>query len=122
MTDFPVVHYLDAATFSETQEDPAIQAAKMEGGYVLSRPRFTRRPRRMFSFNFDYMSDADKLTLQTFWNTVYGSSNMFNWTHPGTGEVINVRFDSGMQNIKYDRIGFGPTSYWKTGIVTLTEV
>lgn len=125
MTDFPVVQYLDASTFSETQEDPAISAAKMEGGYVLSRPRFTRRPRRTFTFNFDGMTDADKTTLQTFWNTVHGSSDMFNWTHPQTGEVILVRFDSAMGNLKIDVSVAAPAtmgSHWKSGSIILTEV
>lgn len=123
MTDFPAnIRTLDAATFAQTSEDPAIQGGKMEGGYVLSRPRFTRRPRRTFAFEYVDMTDADMAALQGFWDQVRGSSNAFNWTHPATGQVINVRFDSAMGKIKFSREGYGPINRWKSDTIILTEV
>jgi phage-related protein len=122
MTDFPVIHYLDASSLAESREDPAISPAKMEGGYILSRPRFTRRPRRTWAFMFDLVSDAHKATLEGFWDTVHGSSDMFNWTHPGTAEVIVVRFDPAMSKLKFSRIIPGAVGVWKTDTIILTEV
>jgi hypothetical protein len=121
MTDFPVIHYMDASSLTSSREDPSISPAKMEGGYVLSRPRFTRRPRRSFAFNFDLMRDSDKVALETFYDSVFGSSNLFNWTHPTTGEVIIVRFDPATK-LKFSRVGFGGINIWKSDVIVLTEV
>lgn len=121
MPNFPAIQYLDAATFMEESENPSIEPAKMEGGYVITRPRFTRRPRRSFSFNFTLMNDVNKTTLFNFWNTVRGGSNAFTWTHPQTGEAINVRF-SPQTTMRFKRIGFGANSFWQTETITLVEV
>lgn len=121
MTAFPTVNILDAATFAEVFEDPAISPSKMEGGYVLSRPRFTRRPRRSFSFIYTAMTDSDRTTLLTFWNTVYGSSNSFTWVHPVDHTTLTVRFDPATK-LKFSRIGFGPINIWQTDTIILTEV
>lgn len=121
MTDFPTtIHYMDAATFSEAHEDPAVPPSPMEGGYSISRPRFTRTPRRTFSWRFTNMSDTSKAAMVTFWNLVMGRSNSFNWTHPATGEVINVRF--GEMKCVFKRIGFGPINIWESETVTVEEV
>ena len=120
MTFLPVaVNYLDAATWAESVEDPAITPGKMEGGYVTSRPRFTRTPRRTFTFQFQMMSD--KTNLENFYNTNYGSAGGFNITHPITSAVINVRFDNAMK-LKFSRMGFGPINIWQTDTIILTEI
>lgn len=108
-------------TFAESSEDPAIAASKMEGGYVISRPRFTRRPRRTFSFMYTDMNDTDKGTLYAFWNSMFGSSNAFSWTHPSSGEVINARFDPATK-LKFSRMGYGPVNRWQTDTIVLAEV
>lgn len=121
MTAFPDVQYLDAATYNETSENPVITPGKMEGGYVLTRPRFTRRPRRTFAFSFEDMSDADKNTLQDFWDDMRGSSNGFTWQHPISGNTINVRFEPTM-TMKFSRTGYGTNHRWKSDTIVLTEI
>ncbi len=122
MTAFPTnVKYLDAATFTETLENTSIAPAKMEGGYVISRPRHTRRPRRTWSFGFTMMKDADVAILQTFWDTVKGGSNSFTWVHPVSHSTITVRFSPEM-TMKFNRIGAGPVNYWQTDAIILIEV
>lgn len=121
MTTFPLINHYDAATFRQTSEDPAISPAKMDGGYVISRPRFTRRPRRSYMFTFVEMQDTDMTTLQNFWDTVRGSSNAFNWVHFQTGATINVRFDPATKLV-FTRDGYGPVNRWHTDVITLTEV
>lgn len=122
MTTYPSsVRVLDALTFTEGHENPAIAEAKMEGGYVLSRPRFTRRPRRTFTFAYVDMTDTDKSTLATFWDTIRGSSAAFDWTHPATAEVINCRFSADTK-MKFSREGYGPTNRWRTETLSLVEV
>ena len=122
MTNYPTgIKYLDGLTFTQLQEDPAIAEAKMEGGYVLSRPRFTRRPRRTFSFDYVDMTDTSKTSLETFWNTVFGSANSFTWVHPITFENILVRFSKDTK-MKFTRVGYGPINRWKSDTIVLTEV
>lgn len=121
MVAFPTnIRYLDAASFSEEFEDVSIKPAEMEGGYVISRPHFTRPPRRTFSWKYTGMLDADKLALQNFWKLVKGRSNAFTWTHPTTGEVITCRF--GEMTMKFSRIGFGPTNVWESDTIVIVEV
>lgn len=121
MANFPTVNYLDAASFAETIENPSMTPAKMEGGYVITRPRFTRRPRRTFSFVFIMMDDDNKATLENFWNTMLGGSNSFHWVHPVSGENLTVRFSDQM-TMKFNRTGFGSVNIWQTDPVILVEV
>ena len=47
----------DQSTYYYTQEDPAIKS-DMEGGYVTSRPRFLRNPRKTFYFGYKTLERA----------------------------------------------------------------
>jgi hypothetical protein len=72
------------------------------------------------------MRDADKSTLENFYMSVFGSANAFDWTHPQTAEIINVRFDQSTK-LKFSRTsrdssGLGEHSYWQTDTIILTEV
>lgn len=121
MTDYPSdIKYLDAATFKQEMEDPAYEPAKMDGGYTLTRPRFTRSPRRTFSWRYVAMRDADRKKFEDFWKSVRGRSNAFNWRHPITGEVINVRF--GEMKCIFSRAGFGPVNIWDSETIVVEEI
>lgn len=121
MVDFPTnINYLDAASFEESYEDVALPPANMEGGYQVTRPRFTRSPRRTFSWQYVEMRDADKLVLVDFWKLVKGRSNSFSWIHPVSDEVITCRF--GEMKMNFKRIGFGPLNLWESDTVVITEV
>jgi phage-related protein len=121
MVDYPSVRW-DASTFSEEQEDPAVKEGEMDGGYVVSRPRFTRTPRRMFSFKHVDISDADKQTLANFWAARRGSAGAFNWVHPISGVTINVRFSSDMGKMRFNRAGYGTNHRWDSEEIILKEV
>ena len=82
----------DEKNFQDESENPAI-SSKTEGGYVITRARFTRTPRRTFAVAYSNLSTADKTLLVNFWNQLGGGSDTFWWTHPATGEIIQVRFD-----------------------------
>lgn len=121
MTDFPTnIKIFDAATFREGVEDPAIEPGEMEGGYSITRPKFTRAPRRSFSWSYVEMRDADKAALQAFWTLVRGRSAAFNWTHPVSGEVINCRF--GEMKLEFSRTGYGPLNIWKSDTIVIQEI
>ena len=68
--------------------DPAIRSAA-DGGYVTSRARFTRIPRRWgvryrWVQNDSSISPAvtNKDTIQAWEDTVYGGSDSFTWVKP----------------------------------------
>ena len=77
-------------------------------GYVQSRAKWTRS-RKQFSLSWGVMSDADKQTLQTFFDENIGGT--FNWTHPLTNTTYTVRFsDDELLAI------YVPVSWWKVDL------
>lgn len=121
MTTYPAnIRLLDAAAFTEEFEDVAMKSAEMEGGYSLSRPKFTRSPRRTWTFRYVEMRDADKLLLEDMWKAVKGRSNIFTWVHPISGASISCRF--GDMKMRFSRSGYGPINLWQSDTVIITEV
>jgi phage-related protein len=111
----------DATSFEESSENTVIQPANTEGGYTLTRPKFTRRPRRTFMFKHVDLTETERVSLQNFWDTHKGGSLAFNWTHPVTATVYNVRFDPQMV-MKFSRTGYGTNHRYDTDTITLKEV
>lgn len=127
MTSFPTLDAKpDQKHFSEKVDNPAM-SAKADGGYEFTRPRFTRRPRRVFTTGYTNISSADKLRLADFWNQVKGGSDAFHWTHPASNEIILVRFgasktlDFAYSHYAADGQG-GDDHRWNTGAFELREV
>lgn len=110
----------DSAYFKVTQADPSMRTPT-EGGYVYTRPRFTRRPRRTFVTGFTNISEADRALLEQFWNDTRGGSLAFDWTHPISGEVISVRF-AHQKPLEFEYAGIGHWRRWNCGPIELEEV
>ena len=108
----------DSASYSVMQENPAIKT-EMEGGYMTSRPRFTRTPRKTFTLAWKAMLNTDKIILDAFWNTNKGSSDSFIWRDPVLDVDFTVRFKGDNLNFKY--VGLGATRLWDIQI-TLEQV
>ena len=82
-----------------------------EGGYTVTRSRFTRL-RKWFSYEFPYYTSADKATLQTFIDsTVVVGTTSFTWTNPLNSTNYIVRFAE-RPDIKPNK----GTSYYKIKI------
>jgi hypothetical protein len=96
MTTYPSFPTLsqkeDQQYFGRTSDDPAIKAP-VEGGYEITRPRYTRPPRRIWKTGFSLLTEADIAALDSFWTTVQGGSLAFNYTLPTSGETVLVRFN-----------------------------
>jgi len=107
----------DSSLYEVSTENPAIRS-EMEGGYVVSRARHTRAPRKTYKTGFTNIGTADKALLDSFWFTVKGGSASFDWTDPVTLSVITVRF---MNDITFKYTGAGATKRWNVGI-TLEQV
>lgn len=102
MSTFPLNHNTqgwDSSLYEVTSEDPAIKT-EMEGGYMVSRPRHTRLPRRTFSLGWRSMSAIDAGVLKSFYDAMRGASLSFNWTDPNTNTTVTVRFKDGL-TLKY---------------------
>lgn len=97
----------DAKRFGVSFEDPSIKE-KMEGGYVVSRARHTRTPRKKFTSGFTNITNDDKATLQAFWNQVRGGSVIFDWENPEDGLIYAVRF----LKMNFEYSGVGATRLW----------
>jgi hypothetical protein len=127
MTSFPTLDARpDQKLFSEKMDNPAM-SAKAEGGYEFSRPRFTRRPRRIFTSGYTNVGSADKQRLVDFWNQVKGGSDAFLWPHPASDEIILVRFSGGKTlDFSYSHYAMdaegGDDHRWNTAAFELKEV
>ena len=118
--NFPAIKS-DSSKFSEMGlSDPAM-TTPTEGGYQITRPRFTRRPRRAFKIGFTLLTKAQKETLQAFWEDRLGGSRAFNFTHPENGTIYTVRFKQGYTpEFKY--VGMGTTVLYNCDGMILEEV
>jgi hypothetical protein len=124
MTNFPTLSTgIDSSTFEQTIPEDPTASSESEGGYVITRPRFTRIPRKTFNFSFTDVSEADRVAfLDVFYaQTVLCSALNFNWTHPVTGIVHDVRFKSGSIPRATYR-GKGTNYRWDISGITLVEV
>lgn len=117
MAVFPLATKQDSEQFGFEQEDTGMRT-EMEGGYVLTRPRHLRNPRRTWKTGFTNLSDTDKATFESFYNT-NGTFQSFTYSLPVSGTNVTVRFKSPP---KYDYKGFGATLRWNVTDIFLEEV
>lgn len=90
MADFPTLSAVPRACPDEPVDDTL--STKSEGGYVQTRPRNTRQLRTFGPIKY-MLEAADWAALKTFDEQVGGWS-IFNWTHPVSDVVYQVRFTS----------------------------
>ena len=91
MAAFPALSKVAAYPLDEESED-AVLRSNSEAGYQTTRPRFTR-VRRKFTVKYEGCTKSDKTLLDTFYyTTLSNGSAIFQWMHPQTSSVINVRF------------------------------
>jgi hypothetical protein len=105
----------DVEGWEETRAyDPTIRA-KSEGGYVKTRPRYTRAPEQ-WKVVYQFLPLSDKTTIKTFETTVLVGADAFTWTNPVTSVAKTVRF---LEPVKYTPQG--SRLFWKIEF-TLQEV
>jgi hypothetical protein len=105
----------DSSKYTRALEDVAMKTT-MDGGYVVSRAKHTRAPRRTFTSGFTSIRKADKELLEAFYDTVKGGSVIFDWIDPTTQMGVSptpvtyaVRFTG---EFKWQYRGIGPTELW----------
>lgn len=122
MSDFPTALLAgkeDSAQFNIEVENVA-HASKMEGGYVISRPKFTRTPRKMFTTGFTFITQAQYEELVTFYETKFGGSDTFTYTDPASAVEYTVRFSPDYE-LKAKYKGAGATRRWDVHGIMLEE-
>jgi hypothetical protein len=116
--DFPLNHNTqgwDSALYEVEHENQAI-TTDMEGGYMISRPRHTRAPRKTFTIGWQNLSDTDLTTLRSFYDGKFGSSATFTWTDPPSGVTYTVRFKKG-EPLRYKYVGKRALRIWQVTLV-----
>ncbi len=101
---FPTLSLQPAFPVQEEAENNVI-SSRMEAGYVLTRPRFTRS-RTKFTLHYPLLPLADVTLLKAHEASV-GYSTIFTWTHPAdNATTYNVRY---LSPIKYSLVS--PDTY-----------
>ena len=68
-------------------------SSTMETGLEITRARFSRVRREwQVSYRDILQSDEDALDAFIRSSAILGTAGSFQWTHPGTGETVTVRF------------------------------
>ncbi len=114
MVDFPTFTKgaADSKTFKSESADPALRTEK-EDGYTITRARYTRAPRKTFTITYRFLDEADRATLESFWDSMRGGSAIFRWRHPITLAWHNVRFKDSLKLV------FTGVGAWNSWDVTL---
>lgn len=98
----------DSSKYEMSHKDPAMRA-EMEGGYTVTRARFTRKPLKLFKIGFTSITGADRTALNNFYDSVRGGSVIFAWTDPESQLPFNVRFKG---DFAFHYTGRGTTRLW----------
>lgn len=98
----------DSKQFKESKEDPVLRS-QIEGGYVATRPKHTRNPRKTWSITIRQLTNADKALLDAHWNSQHGGSLIFDWVNPQNSTTYQVRYKT-PQDFSY--VGSGNLQRW----------
>jgi hypothetical protein len=98
----------DSSTFGLSFEDQAMRT-ETEGGYVFTRARHTRAPRKTWAFGYKQLTNADRVQIESFITLVRGGSVIFTWQNPQDLVTYNVRFKD-LPKFGYE--GVGNTQRW----------
>lgn len=121
MADFPTVALAgleDSKHFGESQANPA-KSAEVDGGYTVTRPRYTRLPRKTWETGFTDLTTVQKDSFETFWDTKKGGSDSFTYLNPADAQTYTVRF-KGQPKINY--VGMAALRRWDITGVMLEQV
>ena len=103
---------MDSSKFSFSRADPGMRS-EMEGGYAVTRSRFTRTPVKTFKVGFTNITEADKEAIDAHWVAARGTSRAFTWTNVSDGITYNVRFKG---TVEFTYRGAKTTHFWDCGM------
>lgn len=97
----------DSSLYGLEIEDKSMKT-QLEGGYVVTRAKHTRKARRTFNSGFTMLKSPDRKTLDDFFELV-NCSLIFNWTDPPSQVVYQVRF---LEKMRFKYTGIGLSQRW----------
>ena len=98
---FPTLSVEADIKYDDEYIKPVVKT-KFDGNYAQTRPKYTKASND-FNPTYKMITEADKNTLKTFFNT--NSGNSFDWTNPTDKVVYTVRF--GVDRLKFKNITVG---------------
>lgn len=107
MADFPPVALAgkeDSKFRTQSSDDPAMRNTT-DGGYTITRARYTRAPRKTYTTGFTDLTETELAALEAFYDAQFGGSNSFTWEDPVTNVVHTVRFNAAIKGIYTGRGG-----------------
>lgn len=118
---YPFWETLDSTKFSQTSAPDEVVKASMEGGWKVTRPKFTKRAPREFRMGMSDVSEEQKQCFQRQYGAMVGSASDFtSFTHPTTGESFKARFKPGaVPTYRYRGAGIYPR--WDISNIILEE-
>lgn len=119
MADFPPAGIKEDSKFHFITYEDNIARHQTEGGYQVSRPRTTRRPSRLITTGFLWLTTAQMESIDDFIASVNYGATAFSYEIPSTGEVVNVQIQA---PIKWKYVGMGSARRWESSDITLREV
>jgi len=99
----------DSAKFEISSKSNVVRK-EMEGGYVVTRRRTTRKPRLNFKVGYTAIPGADRDAIHAFWDSMGGQAKIFEWVSRQDGLTYLVRFKD--EEITYRYVGKGETQLW----------
>ena len=106
MANLPVLSKGESPSLWGVGHEDVGMKSETDGGYVFTRPRHTRKPRRTFSTGWMDMNQTDFDAMENFFDIV-GAFTAFNYVnYMKSDEIVNVRF---AEPPKYSYEGVGAT-------------
>jgi len=81
-----------SVALTEKSIKSTIKGQESEAGYSITRPRFTRNKRSFKIFYNNVENSIYEQLVDFYENSAVGGAYNFNFTHPLTGVVYDVRF------------------------------
>ena len=116
ITDFTAVE--DSKYFKYSVEDASI-SKQTDGGIYVSRRRYTRNAPVDIETGFTAISDSDFNLLTQFYQSVGGGAQSWVYTHPISGEQLNVVFSASFGG---DYAGMGMAKLWNVESIKLRTI
>lgn len=110
---FPTMTKEQDSKFYQKELENVAMTTPMDGGYVVSRAKHTRKPRRTYKTGYSGILNADRQKLEDFWDLVKGGSVIFDWKDPISLATIQVRFS---EKLSFKYVGIGVSQLWDVSI------
>lgn len=89
-----LIHYPDVNSWDDTMSvDPTIRGGPSDGGYTVTRARFTRTVRK-WTINYTWVSRTNKETIRAYEEARHVGAEYFQWTNPENSTTYWVRFSA----------------------------